>query len=248
MAEMADEEAKNPDNSGLINWSKHYKYENPDFSPTFQKIIAFMASYFDCTVFASRLNFYCDATSWKPFHYDSHSRNSEGICEDFTFGVSFGGSRELAFLHPPSGQEFAFPQHNGDVFAFDSLVNQKFMHGVPKTNDPATGPRFSIIGWGHRRTINERNGGAPGEVRDNTMEARDETVHDDDGYANSNKPGDNSKGPDMKEVLAQVEAFIVAKTKNRMLAKEGDEAKGLGNERGRPASRGGRLQSGAFRR
>ena len=25
---------------GMVNWSKHLKHENPDFSPTFQKIIA----------------------------------------------------------------------------------------------------------------------------------------------------------------------------------------------------------------
>lgn len=47
-------------------------------------------------------------------------------------GASFGASRELQFLHEPSGKTFTFPQNNGDVFAFTSEVNQRFMHGVPR--------------------------------------------------------------------------------------------------------------------
>lgn len=31
---------------GMINWSKHLKHENPDFSPTFKEIIKKMADYF----------------------------------------------------------------------------------------------------------------------------------------------------------------------------------------------------------
>lgn len=46
-----------------------------------------------------------------------------------TVGASFGTTRELSFLHEPSGQSFTFPQANGDVFAFDSDVNAKFQHG-----------------------------------------------------------------------------------------------------------------------
>jgi hypothetical protein len=67
-------------------------------------------------------------------------------------------------LHPPSGERFAFPQHNGDVFAFDSEVNRRFQHGVPKLSSNVNcGPRFSVIAWGRRRSINERNGGKKGE-------------------------------------------------------------------------------------
>jgi hypothetical protein len=76
---------------------------------------------------------------------------------------------------------------NGDIFAFNSEVNQRFQHGVPKARGQ-NGPRFSIIAWGRRRyttycvhtvsnrfvftaqhqsyvssrTINERNGGGEG--------------------------------------------------------------------------------------
>ena len=50
---------------GMVNWSKHLKHENPDFSPTFKKIIDQMSEYFDVEVFASRLNYYRDGTDWK---------------------------------------------------------------------------------------------------------------------------------------------------------------------------------------
>lgn len=44
----------------------------------------------------------------------------------------------------------------GDVFAFTTLANQKFQHGVPKTK-MKSGPRFSVIVWGRRLSLNERN-------------------------------------------------------------------------------------------
>jgi hypothetical protein len=103
------------------------------------ELIALQAAHFDVDVYASRLNFYPDNTSWKPFHHDSHAYAGPGKKEDFTMGASFGATRELVssdflpsansamqvFMHPKSGgQQFSFPQKNGDVFAFDSVVNQ----------------------------------------------------------------------------------------------------------------------------
>eukprot|EP00242_Pyramimonas_sp_CCMP2087_P007854 CAMPEP_0198224090 /NCGR_PEP_ID=MMETSP1445-20131203/95357_1 /TAXON_ID=36898 /ORGANISM="Pyramimonas sp., Strain CCMP2087" /LENGTH=112 /DNA_ID=CAMNT_0043903139 /DNA_START=203 /DNA_END=537 /DNA_ORIENTATION=- len=58
---------------GMVDWSKHLKFENPDFSPTFQRIIQDMDNYFDVEIIATRLNFYRDGTDWKPFHHDSHA-------------------------------------------------------------------------------------------------------------------------------------------------------------------------------
>mmetsp|Transcript_25162 Transcript_25162/g.54774 ORF Transcript_25162/g.54774 Transcript_25162/m.54774 type:complete len:428 (-) Transcript_25162:204-1487(-) len=152
---------------GMIDWSKHLKFENPDFSPTFQKLIQELDTYFDVEIFATRLNFYRDGTDWKPFHHDSHAFGDGGKKEDFTVGASFGASRELEFLHPQSGQKFAFPQNNGDIFAFTSEVNKRFQHGVPKARKTNVGPRFSVIAWGRRRTLNERNGGGPGVSKPN---------------------------------------------------------------------------------
>ena len=148
--------------------SQHLKHEDPDFSPAFQGVVRRMSEYFDVDVFATRLNFYRDGADWKPFHHDSHAF-ANGQKEDFTMGASFGAARDLAFLHEPSGQRFSFPQNNGDVFAFTSSVNRAFKHGVPKARRTNIGPRFSIIAWGRRRTINGRNGGRAGVVEDNAM-------------------------------------------------------------------------------
>lgn len=152
--------------AGMIQWSKHLKHESPQFSETFNEIIALMSRYFEVDVFASRLNFYADGTAWKPFHHDSHAYGSSGEKEDFTMGASFGASRKLAFLHVDSKKQFDFPQNNGDVFAFTSEANRLFQHGVPKSN-VQHGPRFSIIAWGRRRYLTERNGGKPGERKFN---------------------------------------------------------------------------------
>ena len=155
---------------GMVDWSQHLKFENPGFSATFLGIIERLSAHFDVEVFATRLNFYRDGSDWKPFHHDSHAYGAGGVKEDFTMGASFGAERALAFLHEPSGVGFEFPQANGDIFAFTSEVNKAFKHGVPRARRTDIGPRFSIIAWGRRRTINERNGGAEGEVTDNRVE------------------------------------------------------------------------------
>ena len=154
---------------GMVNWSKHLKHENPEFSQTLARIVDAMSEYFDVDVYATRLNFYRDGTDWKPFHHDSHAYGGREKREDFTMGASFGGERELTFLHEPSGSQFSFPQRNGDVFAFTTEVNKRFKHGVPKLTRGIGGPRFSIIAWGRRRALTSRNGGGgeggSGEVR-----------------------------------------------------------------------------------
>lgn len=158
---MADLEADDTGNN-LVAWSKHAKLESPLTLPTFNRIVMALAVHFDLDIYATRLNFYADNTAWKPFHHDSHAyaAGSDGGKEDLTVGVSLGAERELCFKHVQTGQMFAFPQRNGDLFAFDTLVNKVFMHGVPRaTERTAEGPRFSIIAWGRRRTLNARNAG-----------------------------------------------------------------------------------------
>lgn len=134
---------------GIIIWNKHFKHEDPTFSETFKQIVRRMSDYFNVEVLASRLNYYKDGNDWKTFHKDSHAYNN-GQKEDFTMGASFGATRALEFKYDKTGSKFSFPQHNGDIFAFTSVVNDQFMHGVPKMHE-ATGPRFSIIAWGRRR-------------------------------------------------------------------------------------------------
>ena len=85
------------DGGGMINWSKHLKHENPDFSPTFKRIVEEMSSHFDVEVYATRLNFYRDGTDWKPFHHDSHAFGGREKREDFTMA---GFWRKLNWFDP----------------------------------------------------------------------------------------------------------------------------------------------------
>jgi alkylated DNA repair dioxygenase AlkB len=146
---------KELEDSEMIQWSRHFKYENPQFSTTFNEIISKLSDFFQVDILATRLNYYPSGESWKPFHHDSHAF-SNGQKEDFTMGVSLGYSRKLAFKHPASEEWFQFPQDNGDVFAFNSEVNKRFMHGVPKTHE-TSGSRISIIAWGKRRSNTIQN-------------------------------------------------------------------------------------------
>jgi len=161
LANDLDRNAKEEEEEeGMINWSKHLKQENPEFSETFRTIVERMAEYFDVDVFATRLNFYRDGSDWKPYHHDSHAFGANGHKEDFTMGASFGAPRALSFLHEPSASSFEFPQKNGDVFAFSSEVNAAMKHGVPQLSGQEqfeNNPRFSVIAWGRRRSLNARN-------------------------------------------------------------------------------------------
>eukprot|EP00026_Physarum_polycephalum_P011606 Phypoly_transcript_11841.p1 GENE.Phypoly_transcript_11841~~Phypoly_transcript_11841.p1 ORF type:complete len:310 (+),score=70.31 Phypoly_transcript_11841:85-1014(+) len=206
---------------GMINWSQHLKHENPDFSPTFQEIVQKMADYFDLEIYATRLNFYPDTTSWKPFHHDSHAYGNRSLREDFTVGASFGATRELVFMHPPSQQQFSFPQQNGDIFAFTTSVNQAFMHGVPKaTGIHGAAPRFSIIAWGRRKSLNERNSGTDELGKKQVL--ADESEEDAKSEKNSKydqKPEkEKEQAMGIAEVTALVDKFVLANTKKPVAA------------------------------
>ena len=138
-------ELEKADEFKLIEWSKHYKVENPKFSQTFNQLIEKVAKIFNLSVCETRLNYYKDHNDWKPLHHDSHAY-SNMVREDFTIGISIGGSRELSFVHENSGNGFKFPQKNGDVFAFDSNVNKEFLHGITKGSHNSA-PRLSLIAW-----------------------------------------------------------------------------------------------------
>lgn len=137
--------------NGMVNWSKHFKHENPNFSNTFNEIVKKMATHFNIEILQTRLNYYKDGSDWKPLHKDRHAygEGNDKIKEDFTMGASFGASRNLDFVHEESESKFSFPQNNGDIFAFDSDINKKFLHGIPKVSKPI-GERFSIIAWGRQ--------------------------------------------------------------------------------------------------
>lgn len=132
-------------NSGIINWSKHKKWENPQFSSTYNEIIKKISIDFNIEVIETRLNYYSNGNDWKPAHKDRHA-TYEGLKENYTLGLSLGGSRELEFTHESSNHKFRFPQNNGDIFGFTKEVNEKFLHGVPKCT--SSDDRISIIIWG----------------------------------------------------------------------------------------------------
>ncbi|ARF12464.1 2OG-FeII oxygenase superfamily protein [Klosneuvirus KNV1] len=138
--------------TGMINWSKHFRHEDPSFSKTFNDIVEQMAKHFNVEVLQTRLNYYKDGNDWKPYHHDKHAYGdgADKIREDFTMGASFGASRNLDFRHVGSNLSFTFPQNNGDIFAFNSDINKAFMHGIPKANQNV-GERFSIIAWGKKK-------------------------------------------------------------------------------------------------
>jgi len=149
---------------GMVDWSQHLRHENPTFSKTFNAIIQTLSDYFCCEIYASRLNYYRNGNDWKPFHHDSHAYcPKHQDKEDLTIGASFGMKRELEFKHVKSQQIFGVPQNNNDIFAFTSIVNEKFQHGVPKdkiSQRSVVNQRFSIVVWGKRRELNERNSGS----------------------------------------------------------------------------------------
>ena len=213
MQAQTQNSAQDGSDGGMINWSQHLKHENPEFSVTFKKIVKELAEYFDVEVYATRLNFYRDGSDWKPFHHDSHAFGGRSLREDFTVGASFGAERTLAFLHEKTNSQFSFPQNNGDVFAFTTEVNKRFKHGVPKLNSggaSTAGPRFSIIAWGRRRSLNPRNGGtvscgdgesvAQARARLLTRDERD----DENGF-NSSPSGRRSRDPDTELAMGSGE-------------------------------------------
>jgi len=157
---------------GMVDWSRHSKHENPSFSETFSLIADYLASYFSVEIYASRLNLYRNGADWKPFHHDSHAFCSgKEQREDFTVGVSFGQQRVLSFKHVRTGEVFDVPQRNGDCFAFNSIVNRKFQHGILK-GAANLNERFSVILWGKRRSLNERNSGRDERERGRVFKGR----------------------------------------------------------------------------
>eukprot|EP01083_Nonionella_stella_P185600 677164_1 len=121
-------------------------------SVTFKMITQCLAKYFDVAPHHTLINLYRSGSDYASFHSDSYDRDE---C-DITIGASFGNKRDLAFLHKDTKETFRIKQQNCDVFAFTSLINDKFKHSILKTSDKI-GPRFSVIVWGKRRTLNAKN-------------------------------------------------------------------------------------------
>lgn len=132
------------------------KVKNKFLSPIFEQVCNDLSEYFDVNIYVTLLNYYENGNIVTGYHSDrlTHSKMN------MTIGISFGSTRNLCFLHPDSQVKFSIPQRSGDVFAFTTLVNSKFKHGVPKMNKKSVGPRFSVIVFGSRRALNQRNSGS----------------------------------------------------------------------------------------
>jgi len=74
-----------------------------------------------------------------------------------------------------------------------------FQHGVPR-GKRSSGPRFSIIAWGRRRHINERNGGELGcEPINNMMMIRNLSTKDEDAEKKMKENKKHRKGKKKKK-------------------------------------------------
>ena len=131
-----------------------------------------IAAYFDIAMksVGTRFNWYTNSSDWKPFHHDSAAFNPERAKnQNITVGVSFGRTRELAFLNAKTGERIYFPQTNGMLFSFGRDVNINWKHGVnalPDDEQDGKG-RISIILWGLAPNVIEEDN-SPDMLNDNT--------------------------------------------------------------------------------
>ena len=101
----------------------------------------------------------------------SSSLSSSSSCvatQNITVGVSFGATRELAFLNASNGTKVYFPQTNGMLFSFGRDTNILWKHGInalPENEQDGKG-RVSIILWGKAPVIEEAN--SPPMLDDNS--------------------------------------------------------------------------------
>jgi hypothetical protein len=123
----SQQEAKNR-NAEWVSWHEgaHLISKNPNGCPSFQAIQDKIAGYFGIAQksVGTRFNWYTSSKDWKPFHHDSAAFNPERAKnQNITVGVSFGDTRELAFLNAKNQTKVYFPQTNGMLFSFGRDVN-----------------------------------------------------------------------------------------------------------------------------
>lgn len=160
--------------SDWISWAEgaHLITKNTQGSPTAEMLFKKICDYMDIdpATASTRFNWYRDSSDWKPFHHDSAAFNAERARkQNITVGISFGSTRELAFLHADNKTKIYFPQTNGMLFAFGRDVNIRWKHGInalPESEQDGLG-RVSIILWGLCKNVKEESG-SPALLTDNT--------------------------------------------------------------------------------
>ncbi|KAJ1448695.1 hypothetical protein M885DRAFT_538268 [Pelagophyceae sp. CCMP2097] len=149
--------------AAFIPWHEgaHLITKDPAVSKTFEAIQKKMGDFFGLKPNSrgSRFNWYKDSSDWKPFHHDSAAFNPQRARnQNCTVGISFGATRELAFLDAnDDGKRVYFPQTNGMLFYFGRDVNIRYKHGVNFVEDHDGKGRISIILWGQANVLDEEN-------------------------------------------------------------------------------------------
>lgn len=151
----------------LISWHEgaHLVSKTPA-GDTYEDVRRRMADFFGVeNVAGSRFNWYKDTTDWKPMHHDSAAFNARRAkTQNCTIGVSFGSTRELAFVDAKdSSRRVYFPQENGMLFYFGRDVNIQWKHGVNFVEEEDGGGkgRISIILWGRNDSVVEERNSPP---------------------------------------------------------------------------------------
>jgi len=139
------------DNHLIADDHQNYKERVPTFMAVIQKI----REYFKMDIKATRFNWYRNDVEWKPFHHDASAVDPEKAkIQNFTVGVSFGATRDIAFEDAlePSGHRrvISIPLVNGTTYCFSGDINTNWRHGVPQLPPAQQGKdgRISIIAWG----------------------------------------------------------------------------------------------------
>jgi len=121
--------------------------------PTFNLVVNTLADHFNMDVKATQFNYFMNGQEWKPFHHDAAAVNKDKAnSQNFTVGVSFGSTREIAFQYAGPDKNkvcpvLAFNSKDGDVYAFSKDINIFWKHGV-RQDIKQLEPRISIILWG----------------------------------------------------------------------------------------------------
>tara|TARA_B100000900_G_scaffold266740_1_gene227716 strand:+ start:541 stop:1422 length:882 start_codon:yes stop_codon:yes gene_type:complete len=122
-------------------------------APTFDMVINKIRDYFNMDIKATRFNWYRNAEEWKPFHHDAAAVDPKKAAkQNFTVGVSFGATRDIAFQEVSTGKVVTIPMINGQTYTFSRDINIEWKHGIPQIHPDNTvsNPegRISIIAWG----------------------------------------------------------------------------------------------------
>jgi hypothetical protein len=139
------------DNHLIADDHRNYKEK----VPTFMSVINKIKDYFKMDIKATRFNWYRNDKEWKPFHHDaSYIDPEKAKIQNFTVGVSFGATRDIAFEDAIENKGhrrvISFPLVNGTTYAFTRDINSNWRHGVPQLaeNKQRQEGRISIIAWG----------------------------------------------------------------------------------------------------